>query len=534
MQDPKIQQALDASAGFRLQIFFRSVLTGLVSGLMVSLFRLGVENSLDFTNFVYHFLPQNPEYILPWVALALSAALLIGYLVRWEPMAGGGGLTQVKAYVVYAVKFRKWSVLLVRYVAGILAAFFGISLGREGPSIQIGAVGGMMVSDWLAKGRKARNPNLDALPIASASSLEENYLLSAGAAAGLSAAFNAPLAGLLFTLEEVHRSFSPTILMAAATGALTADITAKYIFGLSPFLYFRELPTLPTECYIWLLPLGLASGLAGALTNKVLLNASRPYKRIPPKWRPLIAISTALACVFWMPEVLGGGRALVEIAIAAATPLAPLALMLAVKLAFTCICFGGGLSGGVFLPILSIGALSGAMVGQVATMLHLPQEFASVFAVCGMAGALTGAVKSPLSAILLAAEMSGSLSQLMPVAATCLIALLVSDGLRISPLYESLMERLVNDYKNPTADTQLGSLREYPVETGSPICWQTVAQIPWPRGCVLAKIRRGDAHIAPEPQTMILPGDYLCLLTSGYNAKSVNQTMLRLCLTPRS
>ena len=187
----------------------------------------------------------------------------------------------------------------------------------------------------------------------------------------------------------------------------------------------------------------------------------------------MLALLIALPCGLFLPAVLGGGQGLIELSQGTQAALVTLALMLAVKIAFTSTSFGSGLPGGIFMPLLSIGALTGCLVSQLLIPLGLPQSAIAAFSVCAMAGVLSAAVKAPITSILLMAEMTGSLVHLLPVAAVAFLALLVSDLLRVRPIYEVLLERLNGEQSGRSAH-QRGALVELPVELGSETDGKTV------------------------------------------------------------
>ena len=353
----------------------------------------------------------------------MSSSLLMTR--RFAPYTSGSGIPQVEGIVLFGIKIRWYTVLAVRFVAGLLSSFFGVSLGREGPSIQIGAAGAQAIADQLGK-----------------SKLEKNYLITAGASAGLSAAFNAPLSGIVFSLEEVHRTFSPNILIAATSAALTADVVSKYFFGLKPVLSYSSIPQLPIRFYPLLIVLGIVSGLVGSAMNRGLLRFGKYYDKLPAQLRPAIALLLALPCGLFLPQILGGGQELIKLSEHAQAGILMTALLLATKLIFTCTSFGSGLPGGIFMPILSVGALTGGLFGQALIGAGLPAECLPAFCVCAMAGAMASSVKAPVTSILLMAEMTGSLIHLLPVAMVAFIALLISDLLGVSPIYEVLLERI--------------------------------------------------------------------------------------------
>ena len=198
---PTIDRLIPRFDHLKWKMAAAGVAVGLISGLLVVVYRLGIEYGTDCARWMYAQIRNQPWLLVPWMAAATGSALLIAWMVGKEPMAGGSGIPQTNGVVIDGLKMRWQSILPVRFVGGLLGSLFGLSLGREGPSIQIGASGAQFLSHRL-RGRRREDA-------------QEHYLVSAGAAAGLSAAFSAPLSGMLFALEGIHRSFSPTILMGA-------------------------------------------------------------------------------------------------------------------------------------------------------------------------------------------------------------------------------------------------------------------------------------------------------------------------------
>lgn len=508
----KVYRILSGLNQLRWKIALKGIITGLIAGLLVVFYRLGIEYGTKSAIKMYAFLRQNPIAIFPWVLLALMIALFISWLVKLEPMATGSGIPQVEGILLYGMKMKWYTILFVRFTGGIIASFFGVSLGREGPSIQIGASGSQAIAKKISNNK-----------------LEENYLITGGAAAGLSAAFNAPLSGIVFALEEVHRSFSPLILIAATTASLTADIVSKYFFGLKPVLAFLAIPQLPERFYFWLIPLGLLSGFIGSLANKALLKFQTLYNKLPAMIRPFIAFVIALPCGLFLPQILGGGQNLIQIAEKGTTPINLIIIFLAIKMLFTCICFGSGIPGGIFLPILSMGALSGCTLGLIASHAGLSPEYISTFTVCAMAGALSSSVKAPITSILLTAEMTGSLVHLLPVAACSFIALLLSDLFKVTPIYEALLERIANKNEALIKNKKQGVLLEFPVEFGSAICDKMISEIDWPEHSLVVGIHRGNKEIVPNGTTRIMSGDYLVVLSSEQAMNDINSHIKKMC-----
>ena len=190
-------RALDHWPRFRLRLFFEGIVVGILSGTVISFFRWGLEMGTVWRQWIYANVLASGGVLLnlSWFGVLLAAALLLWRLGIYEPNAGGSGIPQVKGVILGAIRMRWLRILWVKLVGGIVGIGLGLSLGREGPSIQIGAVTAQGLSRALGRTR-----------------MEERYLITAGASAGLAAAFNAPLAGVMFALEELHRNFSGVVL----------------------------------------------------------------------------------------------------------------------------------------------------------------------------------------------------------------------------------------------------------------------------------------------------------------------------------
>ena len=457
------------------------ILVGLISGFLVVLYRLGIEYGTDTARWIYARIRETPWLVAPWAVAAIAAALAIAWMVKKEPMAGGSGIPQTNGVVICGLKMRWQTILPVRFIGGLLGS--------------------------------------------------DVVVVGAGAA-GLSAAFSAPLSGMMFALEGVHRSFSPAILMGATAASLTADFVSKYCFGLRPVLDFGTIGQLPLGEYGWLIPLGLVAGLVGSLMNRSLLGFQTLYGKLPAWSRPLIAIALALPIGIWLPDVLGGGSNLIAMAEHARVGLGMLCVLFVAKVLFTSTSFGSGAPGGIFMPILAVGSLAGGICGETLRQFgNLPSDSVAIFAVCVMTGTLAASVKTPITSILLAVEMSGTLTHMLPVAAVAFIALLVSDLLRTKPIYGELLERYMRAQGGTTAIANRidNGIMELPVEMGATADGKLMRDVRWPYGCLVIGLRRGERQIVPHGDTRLRAGDYLVVLFSGEDESDARHAMRRLC-----
>lgn len=348
--------ALDNWHQFRLRLFIEGIFVGIAGGLSISLFRFLLNESEDLRIYLYYacLIPAlRRDDLLPLLSYTLLLLVIGGALCamcRYAPMAGGSGIPQVKGVILGLMKMKWLRILWVKILAGAIGIGAGLSLGREGPSIQIGAVAGQGLSRTLGRTR-----------------MEERYLITSGASAGLAAAFNAPLAGMMFALEELQRNFSGAVLLPTMTSAITATIVTRCFFGNGTSFHFVDLVPLPAQ-YLWYVALiALICGLAGIIFNYGLLHIGAFYH--PKVFRTQASkIIFALLCAgvlgFLLPQVLGGGNHLVDQLAVTNYPLAFLLLLLAAKYIFTLISYGCGAPGGFFLPLLVIGALTGAVLAH--------------------------------------------------------------------------------------------------------------------------------------------------------------------------
>jgi CIC family chloride channel protein len=312
--------------------------------------------------------------------------------------------------------------------SGVLAIGSGLTLGREGPTVQMGGA----VADGIARGLKV-------------SPQDRLTLTAAGAGAGLAAAFNAPLSGLIFVLEEVQRDFRPAVFGAAFVAAATADVVARSVSGQLPVFTVPNYAMPPLSALPAFALLGMLAGLLGVAFNRGLLGTLNLMARVPRRWRFGICavVGAAAGLLAWFsPSAVGGGHELAETVLTNSIPLFAVPLLFLVRFGLTLASYGTGAAGGSFAPLLALGALLGLGVGHM-VHIFMPALAAEpgVFAVVEMAAYFTAIVRAPLTGILLISEMTGSYEQMLPLLAASFCAYMMAEYLRDIPIYEALLER---------------------------------------------------------------------------------------------
>ena len=497
---------------FQFKLFWEGIVVGIFSGLVVSLFRFLLSKAEGFRIALYAQLTQLPvAYTAGWFAVLLAVGGILYWLTRHEPMAGGSGIPQVKGVILGLMRMNWFRILWVKLTAGVIGLGAGLSLGREGPSIQLGAVTAQGVSRFLGRTR-----------------MEERYLITSGASAGLAAAFNAPLAGVMFSLEELHRNFSAVVLLPAMTAAMTSTFVSQLLFGRALTFNFRSIPRIPLDIHIlYAILVAVIAGLCGVIFNYGLLNIHRFYD-LPVFKNLYMKITFALLCAgilgFILPQVLGGGNRLVDELATKSFPLQLLFALLIGKFIFTLVSYGTGVPGGFFLPMLVLGALVGSICAWflTASQLMLPSHGANII-IIAMAAFFSASVRAPITGTVLICEMTGSFYHLMILGMASAIAYIVAQLCGSQPIYEALLLRSLNSHSTPEPNTvkRERNIIEVPVSSGSQIENKKVQDIPWPEHTLLVDVKRGSEQLIPDANTVIRAGDFLYVLAETENAEEV-------------
>ncbi len=486
---------------FKLKLVFQGLIIGILTGLVIVAYRLLLDSAFRMRVQLVEAAQENLLRILLFFGGLMVVSWIVKKMVKKVPLIRGSGIPQVKGFLYRKIDMEWKGTLINKFFGGILAVGAGLSLGREGPSIQIGGAIGKGFSD-LFKRKK----------------LEEKFLVTGGASAGLAAAFNAPLAGVMFSLEELHKNFSPVVLISALTASVTADFITKSFVGIKPVFDFSGLQSLPLKYYPYILILGIIMGVFGVVFNKTILLSQKYYKKkttIPKKYKPYIPFVLAGIFAFILPEVLGGGHFLIERMSHIDFSIQFLLILLLVKFSFTMICYGSGVPGGIFLPLLVIGAITGNIYGDI---LHhcfgFEASFINNMMILAMAGYFTATVRAPITGCILISEMAGSLHHLLALAFISIVAYIIADLMHSKPIYDSLLDVLErnnrNDFKS-NADTKV--IIENVVCLGSESEGKMVKEVNWPEKCLLVGIRRGDKELIPRGDTVLQTGDLIIALT---------------------
>ena len=382
--------------------------------------------------------------ILVPITFAAATVALSRLLTRKWPEAVGGGVPRVEASLRGEMKLESLRVLPAKFVGGLLAIASGLALQREGPTIQMGGAIGSKL------GRALKQPR-------SAEELEASV-----AGAGLGVAFNAPLGGAMFVLEELARAYRLRLILATLIAAATSITVARGMLGDNPIVYLGHVESTNMYQLIGFGIFGLGMGLLGAYYNKCILfflHLNARITKIPPIPKAAIIGGIAGAIGYYFPAIIGGGGDLTQTMLTN-SPLPWLILIILVfRFFFGPLSIAAMTPGGILTPLLLMGAIAGALFASSVSLIPFLELPVTSFAFVGMSAMFAGSLRAPLTGIILTVEMAASSYLIVPALMAAGGALLTATLVRSPPLYDSLA---------PMAAGYLGVQKPLPNPPGIP------------------------------------------------------------------
>jgi chloride channel protein, CIC family len=399
-----------------------TLIIGAVVGLVVVAFILVTEN---LGSKLY---PANGaawrRALIP-VAGSLTAGF---FLARYFPNARGSGIPQTKTALFLRDGYISFRTVLGKFSMCAITLASGIALGREGPSVQVSAG----IASVLGR-RLGLSPR------------SVRALLPIGAAAALAAAFNTPIAAVLFTLEEVMGDMHAPVLGSIVLSSATSWMVLHLLLGDEPLFHVPPYQLVHPIEFVFYAVLGVVGGLVSVAFVKLLLGLRKRFLRMPKStvWFQPVAGGLLVGLLGWfVPQVLGVGYGFVDDALNGKLLIATMALLVGLKLIATATCYASGNAGGIFGPSLFIGAMTGGAIGGVAHWL-LPDYTASVgaYALVGMGAAFAGTIRVPLTSVIMIFEITRDYTIIVPLMIANMISYFISSRLQEEPIYEALQHQ---------------------------------------------------------------------------------------------
>jgi len=374
------------------------------------------------------------------MTVAVASGIAAALVRRLSPYAAGSGIPHVEAVAKGELPPASFMLVPVKFIGGVLAIGSGLALGREGPSVQMGAGIGVFI------GKKVGLPDSESIA-----------LLAACAGAGIATAFNAPIAGAVFVLEELIRRFDTRTTVAALGCSCCAIAVSRMVLGSAPDFQVPVSSYAPFATGMFFLTLGVFAGLLGSAYNRAILTgislADRLHWPIELRAASIGAIVGAIA--WFAPDLVGGGDTITQRTLIGDVNRSLLPFLLCLRFLLGPFSYAAGTPGGLFAPMLTIGAQAGLLFATVCSLL-VPNLHLSVAscAVVGMAAFFTAVVRAPVTGIVLVTELTAGFTQLMPMLWACFAAMVVPILLGVEPIYESLRQPAMQSERSGTPATE--------------------------------------------------------------------------------
>lgn len=417
-----------------------SGVVGIVVGILATLFNWILEESAALAVKIGNYMHTHTAWIPLYLAGMVGVAMFMYWFTKVLPEARGSGIPRTEAMMCGKKELRWWKLCVATFVGSTVSFVSGIPVGAEGPSVQFG--GGLGAGLESASGSKGKH-----------------YIANSGVAAGVASAFIAPYTGLVFAIEEVQRKFDPLMIMAGAVSVCYAYLMRLAVGGLlgmkTVFFAAQDLVAVPLRL-IWIaIPIGIVAALVARLFNASILTADKcsAHSKLP-RWIPLLSLLGIVSlCNLMIPDNIGSGSVIIGGILTNSYDWGILLLLFVLKFALVVWVFRAAPTGGMMVPMLAIGTMLGALIGQVAVACGMPSEYVPMLALVTMAAFFGSCIKAPITVVALFAETTGRTDMLALATVAIFVMQAVSVCLRQRALYDTLWERDIH---------RTGEWRRYP------------------------------------------------------------------------
>lgn len=511
MNKTKLKKTLRSFADNGVNLILLSILTGLFAGVVVTFYNILASLGEGTAEKLYKLILDNPAFI-PVLLLGLFAGgIIIGVMVKFVPMIRGSGIPQIEGAARGLFRFKWYVTMCSMFAASLACVFLGLSAGSEGPSLEIGGCAGEAVGATLKRSKMIRR-----LQIAS------------GSSAGLAVAFNAPITGLVFAMEEAFRSFSPQVFICAAISVVTALFTRNLIrppLGFNTGFTFENFHFAPFSFELcgWVVPAAVITSLLGVAFYYAVIGAKKLFKNITFfKGAGKFSIVFIIAGVFALITLyaIGGGHSFIDalstggsgeiniekvfgLSVAASLVIILLIRFFAAVMNMSC-----GVPCGVFIPMLAIGAGAGGLLSLLFQKAGMDGVMSDYIVIICMSVFFTTVVKAPITGIVMVFELTGQFTNFLPAMLGIALGYLISMIFKLEPIYErSLNEYIEAEKINENVKKERISVLITPQSKAD---GAKIRAIIWPtNGLVVEIIEEDGKVIVPDGETVMQAGSML-------------------------
>ena len=458
-------------------------ITGVFTSLVVCLYKAIAKYVIHFSENAYVYLRAHAYFVPLILLLVLGFSILLAYIYRKIPNIKGGGIPTSVAILRGIITFKWLKTLIGVFVLSLTSFLFGVPLGNEGPSVQMGTAIGRGSVYTFAKKHRAW----------------DRYSMTGGACAGFSVATGAPISGILFSVEEAHQRISPTIIIVASSSVLFANITTKIlcpIFNVSEKLFnIVDLPTLRVVDYWLPIAIGIGVGVFSVLFLYYYRVIDKLHDKVLSKIPHSVKIFVIVALTVLMGLIsfsfISTGHELIIELFGNSDTLWLVLLILVVRTTLTLSANASGITGGTFIPVLALGALCSSAMGKVFLMLGVSGELYVAIVVLGITAIIAGAMKMPLTAIVFSLEALSCHNNIIPVIIVSFVAFLITELFDVKSTSDTIIE-LREDFEENIHEHKIIE-KDVVVQGGSFAVGKQIRDIFWPRNLFVLSIKHPQA-----------------------------------------
>ena len=489
------------------------LLTGVLTGGTIFLFKFLAKYAEEYSRSLYLLAKETPLTLFLVFPFLIAFAFFMSYLHKTAAECKGGGIPRSEGILRGILPFRWLRTLLGTFFGSLISFFAGLPVGSEGPAVLIGTSLGRM-SGAHSKKQLAFS----------------RHVMTGGAGAGFAVATGAPLSGILFALEEIHKRFSPILILTISTSVLSAFVTNQLLcnsFGMSPVLFeLAPLPSFELSHMFYLLILGILIALAVALFDSSILlfrrftSLSGKPEKVPVRLLVTFTLTGVLG-LFFTDGAYSGHHLIIHILEHDTTVLLLLALFL-IRLIMMLLITDSGSTGGIFIPTLAIGALAAALIAKLLILLGMPAELSTTVIFLGMCAFIGGTLRAPLTASVLFLELSGQFTGMFYVVLVVLVVSLLTELLNQTPFYDKALEEMKEVHYHGK-ELHISSL-ELTVSPNSFVVGKSLRDIMWPHTSVIESISHADSDILEEMddgEQRLYPNDKIIIRVGYYERKEL-------------
>ena len=423
------------------QIFLvLTILIGIVAGLAAVLFTISIK---EVTYLLFGISPSGVRFVMVPTVVSLFTGFL---LAKYFPDARGSGVPQTEAAFHLQQGFIATRVPFGKFLTGVLCIGSGHSMGREGPSVQIGAG----IASWVGRWFRL-------------SPARTQSLVPVGAAAALAAAFNTPVAAVLFALEEIIGDMNAGLIGSTVVASVTSVIVERSILGSQPIFHVPEYHLVHPAELLAYVALGVIGGILSLAFCKGLLGLRASFLRLPTSTRIFQPAAGGLmigVLLVFFPQILGVGYQYVDQALNGGLLLKTMFLLCLAKLAGTIISYASGNAGGIFAPSLYLGAMAGGTVGVlVHRFAPFPTSDPGAYALVGMGTLFAGIIRAPMTSVFMIFELTQDYQIIVPLMIANMLSFTISKQYQSKPVYHALLEQDHIHLPGPASRAPLGAWR---------------------------------------------------------------------------